>query len=141
MKRALSILVIAVLATAGTAWTATADDKADPFEGALFKPEEVMRHQAAIGLSKEQRRELIVEITGAQADFLPAQMEMAELAEDLKRQMAEHSIDEQAAMEVATRLLELESGIKRRHLELAIRIKNLLNKSQQARLTELRGES
>lgn len=141
MKRRLwIILAIALLAAAGITSTATAEDEPDPFEGALFKPEEVIQHQAAIGLSKEQRRELIAEITGAQAEFLPAQVEMAEHAEDLKRLMFEPRIDERAAMDLATRLLDLESQIKRRHLELAIRIKNLLDEGQQARLIELRGE-
>jgi hypothetical protein len=40
----------------------------------------------------------------------------------------------------STRLLELESQIKRRHLELAIRIKNLLDESLQARLAALRAQ-
>ncbi len=140
-RRLWILLAIALLAAAGISPTAAAEDEPDPFEGALFKPEEVIQHQAAIGLSREQRRELIAEITGAQAEFLPAQVELAEHAEDLKRLMAESRVDEQAAMEVATRLLELEAQIKRRHLELAIRIKNLLDERQQARLTELRNES
>ena len=139
-RRLWIILAIALLAAAGIAPTAIAEEEEDPFEGALFKPEEVIQHQAAIGLSREQRRELIAEITGAQTEFLPVQIEMAEHAEDLKRLIEETHIDEQAAMELATRLLDLESQIKRRHLELAIRIKNLLDESQQARLTELRGD-
>lgn len=139
MNRVLSTLaVVMAIAVGFVTPMAAAGEESDPFEGALFTPEEVMRHQSAVDLSKEQRDRLIAEVTQAQADFLPAQMELAEHAEELKRQVAAPRIDEQAALAVATRLLELESQIKRRHLELAIRIKNLLDESQQARLAGLR---
>ncbi len=141
MNRVLSNLAVAALLVAGPVIpAAAAGDESDPFEGALFTPEEVMRHQSAVALSKEQRDRLIAEVTQAQADFLPAQMELAERAEELKRQVAAPRVDERAALAVATRLLELESQIKRRHLELAIRIKNLLDESQQARLADLRDQ-
>jgi hypothetical protein len=77
-------------------------------------------------------------VTSAQADFLPAQMELAEKAEELGRRLDAPRVDEKAALGAATRLLELESQIKRRHLELAIRIKNLLDEGQQERLAQLR---
>lgn len=142
MNRALRTLALALLfAAVAASPPASANEEPDPFEGALFTPEEVMKNQAAIGLSKEQRRDLIAQITQAQADFLPAQMEMAEHAEELKRHVAAARVDERAALAVATRLLELESQIKRRHLELAIRIKNLLNEGQQMRLVDLRSRS
>ena len=140
MRRSPTALAVALLLAAGAALpsAATAADKEDPFAGLLFPPELIMKHQAAIGLSAEQRQELITEVTQAQADFLPAQMELASGAEELKRLVAAPRIDEEAALAVAVRLMELESQVKQRHLVLAIRIKNMLDASQQAQLTELR---
>ncbi len=65
-------------------------------------------------------------------------MEMAGHAEELMRLLDGPRVDEAAALAVASRVMELESQIKRRHLELAIRLKNLLDESQQTRLAELR---
>ena len=139
MSPTLSRLLAGLLLLAGAALpSASHAQEADPFEGHLFAPELIMKHQAAIGLSAEQRRGLIAEVTRAQADFLPAQMDLAEHAEELKRLVAAPRVDEAAALAVAGRLMELESQIKRRHLELAIRIKNLLDEDQQGRLAQLR---
>ncbi len=139
MKRTLVTLVVGLALVSGAAaWAASPAEGADPFAGRLFAPEEIIKHQTAIGLSAEQRQSLIAEVTQAQADFLPAQMEMAGHAEELMRLLDGPRVDEAAALAVASRVMELESQIKRRHLELAIRLKNLLDESQQARLAELR---
>ena len=141
MSRILSTLVVGLLLAAGTVDPAALHaQEPDPFAGLLFAPELIMQNQAAIGLSKAQRRDLITEVTQAQAEFLPAQMDLAEDAEELKRLLAAPHIDESAAVALASRLMELESRIKQRHLVLAIRIKNLLSESQQTRLAELRDE-
>ena len=139
MSRTLTRFVAALLFAAAAAASAAAQ-QTDPLERLFFPPELIMQHQAAIGLTAEQRRDLLAEVTQAQADFLPAQMDLAEQAETLTRMLEAPRVDEPAALAVAGRLMELESRIKRRHLELAIRIKNLLDESQQARLTKLREE-
>ena len=54
------------------------------------------------------------------------------------RQLAEAKIDEDGAVGTATRIIELESLVKQRHLRLAIRIKNLLNAEQRTLLEGLR---
>lgn len=121
------------------AGTAIAQDN-DPFAELVFPPDLVMKHQAAIGLSEDQRRDLIAEVTEAQADLLPVQMEMAEHGELLRGLLSAPHVDEAAALSLAGQVMELETRIKRRHLELVIRIKNLLSEDQQARLLELRRE-
>ena len=118
--------------------TARASDESDPFAELLFAPELIMEHQAAIGLSSSQRRTLMTEITQAQADFVPFQMEMAEVGERLKNLLAEPRVDEAAALEAAAEIMALEGRIKTRHLVLAIRLKNLLSEDQQAELARRR---
>ena len=134
------IAACVALALAGIPTAATAEDSPaqDPFESLLYPPDLVMRNQASIGLSDDQRQVLIAEITRAQADLLPFQMEMAEFAEILARRLAKPRVDEEAALGAAIRIMDLEREIKRRHLRLAIRIKNLLTEEQQKRLDDLR---
>ncbi len=140
MRRTLNRLLAALLFVAGAAIPAASfAEEADPFASHLFPPELIIRHQAAIELSAEQRSALIAEVTRAQADFLPAQMELAGHAEELKRLLDAPRVDEAAALAAAGRVMELETRIKRRHLALAIRLKNLLNEGQQTRLVALRG--
>ncbi len=140
MSCMLPTLTLALLVATGLAApVAAAPAEASPFADLLFAPELIIKHQSAIGLSAEQRRTLIAEVTGAQADFLPDQMELAGMAEELTRLLGAPRVDEQAALEAAARAMELESRIKRRHLRLAIRIKNLLDEGQQAKLQEFRG--
>jgi Spy/CpxP family protein refolding chaperone len=121
---------------------ATADAQpapgADPFAEVLFPPELVMQHQAAIELSAAQRQSVVDEVTRAQADILPQQMDMAQLGERLRTLLTAPRVDEEAALATAGEIMEIESRIKTRHLELAIRIKNLLSEEQQTRLAQLR---
>jgi hypothetical protein len=139
MSRTLPYFVLALILAVGSAAPRPAHaEEAGPFAHLLFAPELIIKNQTTIGLSADQRRALIAEVTSAQADFLPAQMELAEKAEELGRRLDAPRVDEKAALGAATRLLELESQIKRRHLELAIRIKNLLDEGQQERLAQLR---
>lgn len=138
MNRKPPLLFVLILAFGLVSGFALGADEQDPFAELLFAPDLVMKHQAAIGLSAAQRRALVSEITQAQADFVPHQMDMAELAEQLGSLLGEPRIEERAALDAATEIMELEGRIKRRHLILAIRIKNLLSEEQQLELAKLR---
>ena len=139
MRRIQAICIVLLAFSLLAAPTAAQPDpQADPFAEVLFPPELVMQHQAAIELSAEQRQSVVDEVTRAQADILPRQMDIAQLGERLRSLLAVPRVDEQAALETAAEIMEIESRIKTRHLELAIRLKNLLSEEQQARLAELR---
>ena len=107
----------------------------------LFPPELVMRHQGEIGLSEEQRTALVHEMQALQSDLVPLQFEMSDAAGKLRTALAAPRVDEEKAAALADRLMSLESRIKKRHLTLMIRIKNILTPEQQDRLRELREES
>ncbi len=106
--------------------------------GKLFAPELVMRHQEDIGLSEDQKSKLVHAIQELQSDLVPLQFEMGEAAGRLRDALAGPRVDEERAGELADRLMDLETRIKRRHLTLMIRIKNVLTPDQQKRLRELR---
>ena len=113
----------------------------DPMQEHLFPPELVMAHQREIGLDTDQRQRLIAEVQSLQTEMVPLQFEMKELVENLSGLLAEAAVDETAALELAESIMGLESQIKRRHLTLLIRTKNLLSAEQQSRLLSLRSKT
>lgn len=110
----------------------------DPFQGALFPPELVMRHAEDVGLDAGQRTAIKEAIQEVQPLFLDRQFELQSEVGRLRKQLASATVDEEAALERLDRVLALEREIKRAQVGLLIRIKNLLRPEQQERLTELR---
>ena len=133
--RLLALLLVLAAGAAG----AQPRDGVGPIERTVFSPALVMANRRAIGFTEEQKRELIREMTQAQADLLPLQLEMTEARADLLELLEGARVDEEAALAVVERVMELEKRTKRRHMTLLIRIKNLLSAEQQARLEAIRG--
>ena len=110
----------------------------NPIERRLFPPELVMRHQEAIALGEDQRQTLIHEVQQLQSDIVPLQFELSEAVEKLERMLAGPAIDEAGALAQVDQVTGLEARVKKRHLALLVRIKNLLTEEQQRKLEELR---
>jgi Spy/CpxP family protein refolding chaperone len=110
----------------------------DPLAGVLFPPDLVMRHQDDLQLDATQREALIEEMQSTQSDLVPLQWEMREAGEKLRALLDPPRIDEEQALAQADRMTSIEQRVKRRHLALLIRIKNLLTPEQQAQLGALR---
>ena len=104
----------------------------------LFPPELVMRYQSEINLGDDQKKAIVKETQALQSDLVPLQFDMGEAAGKLKEALAAPKVDEEKASVLADRLMALESRIKKRHLALMIRIKNILTPEQQSLLRELR---
>jgi len=104
----------------------------------MFPPELVMRYQTEINLSADQKTSLVKETQALQSDLVPLQFDMGEAAGKLRDALAAPKIDEEKASALADRLMTLESRIKKRHLALMIRIKNILTPEQQTQLRDLR---
>jgi Spy/CpxP family protein refolding chaperone len=107
----------------------------------LFPPELVMRHQEEIHLSGEQKNALVREMQAMQSDLVPLQFEMSEAAGKLRAALDAPRVDEDKASALADHLMSLETRIKKRHLALMIRIKNILTPEQQSLLRELREQA
>jgi len=112
----------------------------NPIERLVFPPDLVMRHQTEIGLSPEQRQQIIAEVQQMEADLVPLRFEMGETTQRLAKLLSAPRVDEEQALALVDRVTELEGQVKRRHLRLVVRTKNLLTPEQQAKLRELRGE-
>jgi Spy/CpxP family protein refolding chaperone len=111
----------------------------DPVGRRLFPPELIMAHQQEAGLSDEQRGAILKEIEKAQPAILQAQWQLQAATEGLGRLLDPARVDEAKALAQADKVMSLEREVKRAHLGLLVRIKNVLSESQQSKLAELRG--
>jgi len=112
--------------------------EANPLAAVLFEPELVMQHRRAIGLTDEQRDAISRMIQELQGQVVRLQWELLDEMESLKEILVRPRIDQDRALDQLERVLETEKRIKRAHLELLIRIKNVLSAEQQRQLSRLR---
>ena len=110
----------------------------DPVGEQLFPPDIVMQHQQAIALSDAQRNALVAEIKRAQGAMVEQQADLARNVEKLVDVLRPDRVDEAQALAQLDAVLAAEREIKRQHITLAIRIKNLLTADQLQKLRALR---
>ncbi|MEX1183574.1 MAG: hypothetical protein WEF86_10105 [Gemmatimonadota bacterium] len=122
---------------------ATAQDasgqEGDPFASVLFPPELIMQHARAIRLTDDQRSAITGLIGQVQQRVIGLQWQLAEQMQALKQTLGGARIDQDRAIDQLNRALETEKSIKQAHLEMLVRIKNLLRPEQQTELARLRG--
>jgi Spy/CpxP family protein refolding chaperone len=109
----------------------------------VFPPELVMRHASEIGLEERQRAAIKDLVVKAQTRFLDVQWDVQAESERMARLLQASPVDEAAVLAQADKVMGLEREVKKTHLALLVRIKNLLTDAQRDKLTELRrrGES
>jgi len=110
----------------------------DPIGGKLFPPELIMSHQVDLGIDERQRDAILKELERAQAQFPRLQWQLQAATEQLSSLLDAPKIDEAKALAQAGEVMKLETEIKKIHLGLLIRIRNLLTDAQRAKLLELR---
>ena len=126
------------MAQAGPAPPAAPRQADDPFAAELFVPELIMQHARAIGLDDRQRSAIIQQITQLQGRVNGLQWQLAEQVQALRETLGRTTVDQDRALDQMYRVLETEKTIKRAHLEMLIRIKNILRAEQKAALTRLK---
>ncbi len=110
----------------------------DPFASLLFTPEEIMQHRRAIDLNDEQRDGITRLIEDLQGQMVGLQWRLLDETESVKEAMEGPRVDLDRVMDRFGKALNTEMEIKRVHLELLVRIKNLLTPTQQEELVRLR---
>jgi len=110
----------------------------DPIFSSLFPPELIMQHRRAIGLSDEQRDAISRLIGDVQGRVTALQWELLDEVEDLASVTGRERVDLDRSIDQLGDVLDKEKEIKQAHLEMLVRIKNLLSSEQQAMLSELR---
>ncbi len=97
-----------------------------------------MAHQAEIGVDEKQRDAILAEIQQAQPKILKLQWTMQDASAQLARLLGEPKVEEAKALAQADKLMEMEREMKRTHLTLLIRIRNILTDAQRAKLDAFR---
>jgi Spy/CpxP family protein refolding chaperone len=146
MKRRMLLAAAVVssggLLLSGTPNIAFAQEEAtlqeDPIFATLFPPELIMQHRRAIGLDDEQRDAISRLISDLQGRVLSLQWELLDEMEQLGAITGRTRVDLDRAMDEMGDVLDKEKEIKTAHLEMLVRIKNLLRPDQQSMLEELR---
>jgi len=110
----------------------------DPLFEALFPPELIMQHRRAINLTDEQRDAISRLIEQVQGRVVRLQWELLDQVQDLTQIMSGTRVDLDRALDQLDTVLDTEKEIKQAHLEMLVRIKNLLSAQQQAELERLR---
>ena len=110
----------------------------DPIGGKVFPPELIMAHQRELGLDAGQRDAILKEIEHAQAQFPRLQWQLQAATAQLSSLLEAPKIDEAKALAQAGEVMRLETEVKKMHLGLLIRIRNLLTDAQRSKLQEIR---
>ena len=113
----------------------------DPLFEALFPPELIMQHRRAIALTDEQRDAISQMIQQLQGRVVRLQWELLDEVQQLTEIMDAPRVELDRALDQLDAVLDTEREIKQAHLEMLVRIKNLLSAEQQATLERLRESS
>lgn len=130
------ILIAVVLSTGTVALGQGGPERA--LQRFLFPPELVMRNQAALGLTEEQKEVILKEISEAQLQFTEARWKLQGEMEKLTELARGGGATEADILTQLDSVLDIERQIKRTQLVLSFRIRNVLNAEQRQILRELR---
>jgi Spy/CpxP family protein refolding chaperone len=97
-----------------------------------------MQHRRAIDLNDEQRDGITRLIQELQGEMVGLQWRLLDETESVKEALEGHRVDLDRVMDRFSKALDTEMEVKRVHLELLIRIKNILTREQQDELLRLR---
>lgn len=139
MKKLVFLLWIVMAAPLAAQQPQPSATPADPLAKHLFPPELIMQRQTDIGLRDTQRDQISAELQKAQQTFMSVQWRIAAEAGKMDQLLQADVVNEAGVLAQADAILNLEREVKRTHLALLIRIRNLLTEEQRRRLTQLRG--
>ena len=110
----------------------------DPIGEQVLPPELIMQHQKAIGLTESQRNAVTAEIKRTQSRLVDVQWGVQQAVERMAELLKQEKVDEQLALTQLDNVLAVEREVKRAHIMLVVRLKNILTPEQQRMLRELR---
>ena len=116
-------------------------DRIDPIKHLLFPPDLIMKHRSKLDLNDEQQDILKSEMQLAQSTVFDFRWEMNDESEKMAQLIKTTPIDESELLAQADKVMALEHQIKRIHLTLLIRLKNMLSPQQIETLRRLRRDS
>ena len=96
----------------------------------LYPPDIIMRHQQALGITDEQRGNMLKLVRNFQSEVAELQWNLENEQQQMRQALAENTIDAGAVMPRVERVLQMESEFKLAHFRLLIAIKNELTDEQ-----------
>lgn len=113
--------------------------------GRLFPPTLIMQQQSALSLSDAQQENIKAELREFQSSVVDVQWDLQSAQGELEALLGKDRIDADAAATAIDRVLSAENALKKLHLTLLIRIRNLLEPEQinklEARFSGVHGVS
>ena len=133
-------ILVAAVAVFSLGIAMAADNKQDPFKGKLFAPNVILENQEELGLTKHQFTEIratVVEVQGNVAEF---EWDMREAYLKLMAELDKSPVSEDRVLEHAEVALLAENQVKKHHMAMLVRLKNLLTAEQIAYLESIHGK-
>ena len=113
-------------------------DPADPIKQLLYPPDLIMNYRSELNLDKQQESTIREELRETQSAVFDLRWQMKDESERLAEMLQATPINESAVLSQADKVMGLEQQVKRTHLAMLVRLKNMMNDSQLAQLKEYR---
>lgn len=111
----------------------------DPLNRFFCPPELVLQHAQELGLQPAQRTTIVTAVKEAQGDLFDLQLLMSDRGQELTKLLnGTERVDEAAVLAQVDKILAVERDMKRRQLQLLIRVRNALTREQQEQVAQLR---
>ena len=125
-------LLLAVAATAGAQTLDTDNPRShrEVLAMGLYPPDLIMRQQQRLGITDDQRDEMLKQVRAFQDDVADLQWNLQNEQQRLRQALAQDRVEPETAMPRVEQVLRMESEFKRAHFRLLIAIKNALTEEQ-----------
>ncbi len=101
-----------------------------PIEQNLFPPESVMRHRTELKLTDTQRSALIAIMQEFQSAIVGVEWELQDAKLELDNKLAMYPTPEKEVEQALNDVFIHEASIKRRHILMLVKVKNVLDETQ-----------
>ena len=139
MRKGLLMLLIAG-GLASSVSMAAEPEKGDVFKGKLFPPNLLLEHQSELALSKQQFTAIRTAVVEVQANVAEHEWDLREAYQNIMAELDKMPVDERRVLEFVDAALLAENQVKKQHVTMLIRLKNLLTAEQIAYLESVVGQ-
>lgn len=128
MKKGFLLVLAAV--SLGMSSADAAGPREDVFKGKLFPPNVILEHKAELDLSKEQFTAIRAAVVEVQSGVAEHEWDIAEAYQALMLELDKRPIDADRVLEHVDAALLAENQVKKKQVNMLIRLKNLLTAEQ-----------
>ncbi|MDX2413049.1 MAG: hypothetical protein QNK16_11640 [Woeseiaceae bacterium] len=136
MRKKLWILAVTVCLAATT--SVAQQPKGDVFQGKLFPPNVILKHQAELNLSKQQFTAIKAAVVEVQANVAEHEWDVREAYQGMMVELDRSPIDTEQVLEHVSVALKAENEVKKQQVTMLITLKNLLTDEQVAFLASVK---